>query len=74
VLRLVAQYRDRYAGWAVKHFYSKYREHGKAWSRKPSGAVRIGGNASEWVRGQQHDLIVTPELHDAAIKSTPITP
>jgi hypothetical protein len=26
VLRLVNQYRDRYAGWSVKHFYSKYRE------------------------------------------------
>src|ERR1017187_6335003 len=26
VLRLVAQYRDRYVGWTVKHFYSKYRE------------------------------------------------
>jgi transposase len=26
VMRLVAQYRDRYVGWTVKHFYSKYRE------------------------------------------------
>jgi hypothetical protein len=26
VLRLVNQYRDRYVGWSVKHFYSKYRE------------------------------------------------
>ena len=26
VLRLVTQYRDRYTGWTVKHFYSKYRE------------------------------------------------
>ena len=26
VLRLVNQYRDRYVGWTVKHFYSKYRE------------------------------------------------
>ena len=26
VLRLVNQYRDRYTGWTVKHFYSKYRE------------------------------------------------
>jgi hypothetical protein len=26
VLRLVAQYRDRYVGWTVKHFYSKYQE------------------------------------------------
>jgi Homeodomain-like domain-containing protein len=26
VLRLVNQYRDRYTGWSVKHFYSKYRE------------------------------------------------
>lgn len=26
VLRLVEQYRGRYAGWTVKHFYSKYRE------------------------------------------------
>jgi len=26
VLRLVNQYRDRYGGWSVKHFYSKYRE------------------------------------------------
>jgi Helix-turn-helix domain len=26
VLRLVHQYRDRYVGWTVKHFYSKYRE------------------------------------------------
>ena len=26
VLRLVEQYRGRYVGWTVKHFYSKYRE------------------------------------------------
>lgn len=26
VLRLLNQYRDRYVGWSVKHFYSKYRE------------------------------------------------
>jgi Winged helix-turn helix len=26
VMRLVTQYRDRYVGWTVKHFYSKYRE------------------------------------------------
>jgi hypothetical protein len=26
VLRLVDQYRGRYTGWTVKHFYSKYRE------------------------------------------------
>ncbi len=26
VLCLVNQYRDRYVGWSVKHFYSKYRE------------------------------------------------
>jgi hypothetical protein len=26
VLRLVEQYRRRYQGWTVKHFYSKYRE------------------------------------------------
>ena len=26
VLRLVNQYRERYTGWTVKHFYSKYRE------------------------------------------------
>ena len=26
VLRLVEQYRGRYAGWTVKHFYSKYQE------------------------------------------------
>ena len=26
VLRLVAQYRGRYEGWTVKHFYSKYQE------------------------------------------------
>lgn len=26
VLRLVEQYRHRYDGWTVKHFYSKYRE------------------------------------------------
>jgi transposase len=26
VLRLADQYRDRYTGWTVKHFYSKYRE------------------------------------------------
>lgn len=26
VLRLVNQYRDRYVGWTVKHFYSKYGE------------------------------------------------
>jgi hypothetical protein len=26
VVRLVNQYRDRYTGWTVKHFYSKYRE------------------------------------------------
>ncbi|MGH9576078.1 MAG: ISNCY family transposase [Terriglobales bacterium] len=26
VLSLVNQYRDRYVGWTVKHFYSKYRE------------------------------------------------
>jgi len=27
VMRLVEQYRSRYVGWTVKHFYSKYREH-----------------------------------------------
>jgi transposase len=27
VTRLVEQYRSRYVGWTVKHFYSKYREH-----------------------------------------------
>jgi hypothetical protein len=27
VIRLVEQYRSRYVGWTVKHFYSKYREH-----------------------------------------------
>jgi len=26
-MRLVEQYRSRYVGWTVKHFYSKYREH-----------------------------------------------
>jgi transposase len=26
VMRLVTQYRGRYVGWTVKHFYSKYRE------------------------------------------------
>lgn len=26
VLRLVNQYRERYVGWTVKHFYSRYRE------------------------------------------------
>ena len=26
VMRLVNQYRDRYTGWTVKHFYSRYRE------------------------------------------------
>ena len=30
VLRLVKQYRDRYSGWTVKHFYSKYREQKQA--------------------------------------------
>ena len=30
VLRLVNQYRDRYTGWTVKHFYSKYREQKEA--------------------------------------------
>ncbi|MBA3505485.1 MAG: ISNCY family transposase [Betaproteobacteria bacterium] len=30
VLRLVNQYRDRYTGWTVQHFYSKYREQKQA--------------------------------------------
>ena len=57
VLRLVNQYRDRYTGWTVKHFYSKYREQkearsynfvrrARAWWRRPSGAARTGANGN----------------------------
>ncbi len=93
VMRLVAQYRDRYVGWTVKHFYSKYREqkgprsynfvrlalqregvvakakrrgaHRRKRERKPLVGMMLhqDGSRHEWLRGQQHDLIVT--LDDA---------
>jgi Helix-turn-helix domain len=93
VLRLVTQYRDRYEGWTVKHFYSKYREqkgsrsynfvrltlqregvvakakrrgaHRRKRERKPLIGMMLhqDGSRHQWLRGQQHDLIVT--LDDA---------
>lgn len=99
VLRLVDQYRRRYTGWTVKHFYSKYREQngqrsynfvrltlqreGVVAKAKKRGAHRrrrerkllIGmmlhqdGSRHQWLRGQQHDLIVTLDDATGAIYS-----
>ena len=99
VLRLVAQYRDRYTGWTVKHFYSKYQEqkgrrsynfvrltlqredvvskaqrrgaHRRKRERKPLVGMMLhqDGSRHEWLRGQQHDLIVTLDDATGAIYS-----
>lgn len=99
VLRLVTQYRDRYVGWTVKHFYSKYREqkqprsynfvrlalqqagivakakrrgaHRRKRERKPLIGMMLhqDGSRHEWLRGQQHDLIVTLDDATGAIYS-----
>jgi len=99
VMRLVAQYRDRYVGWTVKHFYSKYREqkgprsynfvrlalqregvvakakrrgaHRRKRERKPLIGMMLhqDGSRYEWLRGQQHDLIVTLDDATGAIYS-----
>ena len=99
VLRLVAQYRDRYTGWTVKHFYSKYQEqkgrrsynfvrltlqredvvskaqrrgaHRRKRERKPLIGMMLhqDGSRHEWLRGQQHDLIVTLDDATGAIYS-----
>ncbi len=99
VMRLVAQYRDRYVGWTVKHFYSKYREqkgprsynfvrlalqregvvakakrrgaHRRKRERKPLVGMMLhqDGSRHEWLRGQQHDLIVTLDDATGAIYS-----
>ena len=68
VLCLVNQYRDRYIGWSVKHFYSKYCERKEARSynfvrlalqqaglwRRRSGAVRTGASGS--ANRSRHDV------------------
>ncbi len=99
VMQLVAQYRDRYVGWTVKHFYSKYREqkgprsynfvrlalqregvvakakrrgaHRRKRERKPLVGMMLhqDGSRHEWLRGQQHDLIVTLDDATGAIYS-----
>jgi len=99
LMRLVAQYRDRYVGWMVKHFYSKYREqkgprsynfvrlalqregvvakakrrgaHRRKRERKPLVGMMLhqDGSRHEWLRGQQHDLIVTLDDATGAIYS-----
>jgi hypothetical protein len=99
VLRLVTQYRDRYVGWTVQHFYSKYREqkgarsynfvrltlqregvvakakrrgaHRRKRERKPLVGMMLhqDGSRHEWLRGQQHDLIVTLDDATGAIYS-----
>ena len=99
VMRLVAQYRDRYVGWTVKHFYSKYREqkgrrsyhfvrltlqregvvskakrrgaHRRKRERKPLIGMMLhqDGSRYQWLRGQQHDLIVTLDDATGAIYS-----
>ena len=99
VLRLVEQYRRRYQGWTVKHFYSKYREqkgqrsynfvrltlqregvvakakrrgaHRRKRERKPLIGMMLhqDGSRHEWLRGQQHDLIVTLDDATGAIYS-----
>jgi helix-turn-helix protein len=99
VMALVAQYRARYVGWTVKHFYSKYREqrgersynfvrlrlqregvvakakrrgaHRRKRERKPLVGMMLhqDGSRHEWLRGQQHDLIVTLDDATGAIYS-----
>ena len=99
MLRLVEQYRRRYVGWTVKHFYSKYREqkgprsynfvrlalqregvvakakrrgaHRRKRERKPLIGMMLhqDGSRHEWLRGQQHDLIVTLDDATGAIYS-----
>ena len=99
VLRLVDQYRRRYTGWTVKHFYSKYREqngqrsynfvrltlqregvvakakkrgaHRRRRERKPLIGMMLhqDGSRHQWLRGQQHDLIVTLDDATGAIYS-----
>jgi transposase len=99
VMALVAQYRARYEGWTVKHFYSRYREQrgersynfvrltlqreGVVAKAKRRGAHRrkrerkalVGmmlhqdGSRHEWLRRQQHDLIVTLDDATGAIYS-----
>jgi len=62
VLRLVAQYRDRYVGWTVKHFYSKYREQERAavvQLRTPDAATRRRGHSSQAARRQNTRTGVT---------------
>ncbi len=104
VLRLVEQYRGRYEGWTVKHFYSKYREqkgqrsynfvrltlqregvvakakrrgaHRRKRERKPLIGMMLhqDGSRHEWLRGQQHDLIVTLDDATGAIYSALLVP
>jgi len=99
VMRLVEQYRRRYEGWTVKHFYSKYLEqkgkrsynfvrlalqregvvakakrrgaHRRKRERKPLVGMMLhqDGSRHAWLRGQQHDLIVTLDDATGAIYS-----
>jgi transposase len=99
VMRLVEQYRRRYEGWTVKHFYSKYLEqkgkrsynfvrlalqregvvakakrrgaHRRKRERKPLIGMMLhqDGSRHAWLRGQQHDLIVTLDDATGAIYS-----
>ncbi len=99
VMQLVEQYRGRYVGWTVKHFYSKYREqkgrrsynlvrltlqregvvskakrrgaHRRKRERKPLIGMMLhqDGSRYQWLRGQQHDLIVTLDDATGAIYS-----
>jgi len=50
VLRLVAQYRDRYVGWTVKHFYSKYREQKGRRSYEAGGLLSYGTSFTDLYR------------------------
>jgi hypothetical protein len=57
-------------GWTVKHFYSKYREQK---GQRSYNFVRLtlqrDGSRHQWLRGQQHDLIVTLDDATGAIYS-----
>ena len=91
VMALAEQYRSRYGGWTVKHFYTKYQEAGGARSynfvrlalqasgevkkakrrgahrrrreRKPLFGMMLhqDGSRHEWLKAQQHDLIVSAD-------------
>jgi hypothetical protein len=91
VIALAEQYRSRYTGWTVKHFYTKYQAVGGARSynfvrlalqasgevkrakrrgahrrrreRKPLFGMLLhqDGSRHEWLKAQQHDLIVSAD-------------